>query len=211
VVTPLEQLKAEPTAASPPLWARWSSRVSDALSSELGIGTVPWRYLAASALVSLLPSFAMYRTRAFLYRLAGFDVRKGAVLHGRLTLIGCGNIYANLHIGEGCRINSPCIIGLMDEVILESQVVIGYGVTITTAAHEMGCPECRAGAVYGKPVCIGRGAWVAANATILPGVTIGPGAIVGAGSVVTHDVPAHTFVAGAPARIIRSLSPVQEE
>jgi maltose O-acetyltransferase len=201
----LDQLTPEPAAAKAAPWVALPARLLGALRSELGVGSVPWRYLAVNSLVALLPSFALYRTRAFLYRLAGFDVGKGAVLHGRLTLIGCGNIYRNLHIGAGCRINTPCLIGLMDEVTLGSQVVIGYGVTITTAAHEMDCPDCRAGQVYGKPVRIGNGAWVAANSTILPGVTIGPGAIVGAGSVVTRDVPAHTLVAGVPARPIRML------
>jgi acetyltransferase-like isoleucine patch superfamily enzyme len=155
----------------------------------------------------MLPPFAMYRTRALLYRLAGFNLGRGAVLHGKLTLIGRGNIYKRLYIGEGTRINTPCIIGLMGNVTLENYVVIGYGVTITTAVHETSCPDCRAGQVYGKPVRVCKGAWVAANVTILPGVTVGPGAIIGAGSVVTHDVPAHTFVAGVPARVIRALNP----
>lgn len=43
------------------------------------------------------------------------------------------------------------------------------------------------------------------NCIILKGVTIGKGAIVGAGSVVTKDVPAWTFVAGNPARVIKDL------
>jgi maltose O-acetyltransferase len=175
------------------------------MRSELGIGAVPWRYLAANFLVSLLPTCAMYRTRLLLYRLAGFEIGKCAVIHGRLTMIGHGNIYRRLHVGEGCRINSPCFIGLMGEVTLEERAVIGYGVTITTAVHDTSDPDCRAGQVYGKPVRIGAGAWIAANVTILPGVTIGPGAIIGAGSVVTRDVPAHTFAAGVPARPIRLL------
>ena len=131
-----------------------SHRLLNALRSEVGWGVVPWRYLAVNGLVALLPSFAMYRTRAFLYRLAGFDVGRGAVLHGRLTLIGCGGMHRRLHIGRGCRINTPCVIGLMDEVVLESQVVLGYGVTITTAVHEMDCPDCRARPGYGRPGCI---------------------------------------------------------
>jgi len=46
---------------------------------------------------------------------------------------------------------------------------------------------------------------VGANVTILKGVKIGQGAIVGAGSVVTKDVPAHTIVAGNPAKVIKML------
>ena len=38
-------------------------------------------------------------------------------------------------------------------------------------------------------------------------VTIGRGAVVGTGSVVVDDVAAFTVVAGAPARVIRTLTP----
>jgi acetyltransferase-like isoleucine patch superfamily enzyme len=55
------------------------------------------------------------------------------------------------------------------------------------------------------PTIIKRGASVGSNATILCGVTVGEAAIVGAGSVVTKDVPAHTIVAGNPAKIIRKI------
>ena len=54
------------------------------------------------------------------------------------------------------------------------------------------------------PIHIGKHVLIFANATILKGVTIGEGAIVAAGAVVTGDVPAHTLVAGVPARVVKS-------
>lgn len=51
---------------------------------------------------------------------------------------------------------------------------------------------------------IGQCCFVGANAMILPGITIGDHCVIGAGAVVTQDVPAHSLVAGNPARIIRS-------
>ena len=47
--------------------------------------------------------------------------------------------------------------------------------------------------------------WIGAGAIITDGVTVGKGAVVAAGAVVTGDVPAHTVVAGTPARVIREV------
>jgi len=53
------------------------------------------------------------------------------------------------------------------------------------------------------PVKIGDGVWIGMNATILKGVEIGDAAIVAAGALVTHNVPAHSIVAGVPARVVK--------
>jgi len=55
------------------------------------------------------------------------------------------------------------------------------------------------------PTLVKRRASIGSNSTLLCGVTVGEGAIVGAGSVVTKDVPAHTVVAGNPARFLRKV------
>ena len=48
-------------------------------------------------------------------------------------------------------------------------------------------------------------AWIGAGAIITDGVRVGQGAVVAAGAVVTSDVPAHTVVGGAPARVLREI------
>ena len=59
------------------------------------------------------------------------------------------------------------------------------------------------------PVVIRRGAYIGAGAIILQGVEIGECATVAAGTVVTRNVPAHSVVAGVPARVIRISEEVE--
>ncbi|NTU77964.1 MAG: acyltransferase [Chloroflexales bacterium] len=78
---------------------------------------------------------------------------------------------------------------------------------ILTSSHEIGPREHRAGEVMRAAVLIGDGAWLGPRSIILPGVTIGPGAIVTAGALVNKNVPPHTRVAGAPAKVVEELDP----
>ena len=91
----------------------------------------------------------------------------------------------------------------------------GPNVTIVTPLHTMlsderrrlMCPDGTAKRLcWAKPVVIGDGCWICANVTILPGVTIGENCVIGAGSVVTRSIPANSFAAGNPCRVIRTLT-----
>ena len=62
----------------------------------------------------------------------------------------------------------------------------------------------REGFEKSKPVKIGNHVWIGMGAMVLSGVTIGDGAVIAAGAVVNQDVPAHSLVAGVPARVVRS-------
>jgi len=61
---------------------------------------------------------------------------------------------------------------------------------------------------YARPVTIGNDCWLGANVVVCSGVTIGDNCVIGAGSVVTKDIPANSFAAGVPCRVIR---PITEE
>ncbi|MCI8589552.1 MAG: sugar O-acetyltransferase [Clostridiales bacterium] len=124
--------------------------------------------------------------------------------YGKHTKIG-KNLFANFHftvqddaavtIGDNCN--------------------FGPNVTIVTPLHPMIANERNQirtanGEIkrlcYAKPVIIGNNCWFGAGVTVCPGVTIGEGCVIGAGSVVTKDIPAHSFAAGVPCRVIRPIT-----
>jgi acetyltransferase-like isoleucine patch superfamily enzyme len=118
-----------------------------------------------------------------------------------------------VEIQKGCTIGKKCKIQshsfLCEGVTIEDEAFIGHGVMFINdryprSATDTGHLQTEADWEV-VPTIIKRGASVGSNATILCGVTVGEAAIVGAGSVVTKDVPAHTIVAGNPAKIIRKI------
>ncbi|MCH5199296.1 MAG: sugar O-acetyltransferase, partial [Oscillospiraceae bacterium] len=91
----------------------------------------------------------------------------------------------------------------------------GPNVTIVTPMHPMVSSErkelltpegVKRRLCYALPVTIGNGCWLCANVTVLPGVTIGDNCVIGAGSVVTESIPANSFAAGVPCRVIREIT-----
>ncbi len=92
----------------------------------------------------------------------------------------------------------------MGGVDIADHVMIGPNVNIITSGHPLE-PAQRRAYIEAKPIVIEKNVWIATGATILGGVTIGENSVVGAGAVVTKDVPPNSFVAGVPAKIIRSF------
>jgi acetyltransferase-like isoleucine patch superfamily enzyme len=117
-------------------------------------------------------------------------------------------IQKGVSIGKNCKISSHSF--LCEGVVVEDNVFIGHNVTFINdrfprATNADGSMQTEAD-WHVEPTCVKQGASIGSSVTILCGVTIGEHAIVGAGSVVLKDVPAHTIVAGNPAKVIRKVS-----
>lgn len=110
----------------------------------------------------------------------------------------------NITLGERVFFNFNCIVLDVCPVRIGAYTLFGPGAQVLTAMHPFDA-ERRRREEYGQPVEIGSDVWVGAGALILPGARIGDRAVIGAGSVVTRDVPADTFAAGNPCRVIREI------
>ncbi len=113
----------------------------------------------------------------------------------------------NIHLGRQVFLNFGCIVLDVARVDIEDNAQLGPAVQILTADHPRDAASRLARLEFGRPVRIGRNAWIGAGAIILPGVSIGADAVVGAGAVVTRDVPAGQTVFGSPARLAGRSGP----
>jgi maltose O-acetyltransferase len=136
---------------------------------------------------------------------------EGSFLQGPITF----HYGKHTFIGKGCFINFNFTVQDDAEVTIGDDCNFGPNVTIVTPVHPMLPDERRTmrtaeGEVkhlcYAKPVHIGKDCWFGAGVIVCPGVTIGDNCVIGAGAVVTRDIPADSFAAGNPCRVVRSIT-----
>jgi UDP-2-acetamido-3-amino-2,3-dideoxy-glucuronate N-acetyltransferase len=125
----------------------------------------------------------------FCHVMAGARIGAGCVL-GQNVFIGGRAV-----VGDRCRIQNN--VSIYDGVRLDAEVFVGPSAVFTNVRVPRAAVS-RKDAF--ETTVVERGATIGANATIVCGTTIGAHAFVAAGAVVTRDVPAHTVVAGVPAR-----------
>ena len=147
---------------------------------------------------------------AILKELLG-SMGEGTFLQGPITFhYGC-----HTTIGNNVFINFNFTVQDDALVTIGDHCSFGPNVTIVTPVHPMlpderrelmDCDGNRRHMCYARPVHIGHDCWIGANVVICPGITVGENCVIGAGSVVTRDIPANSFAAGNPARVIRPIT-----
>ena len=105
----------------------------------------------------------------------------------------------NLAIGPRCTIAWNVVIYCLGPVSVGADVVISQGAHLCAGDHAVRDPEFT---LLKKPIHVGDGVWIAADAFIGPSVAIGDHAVVGARAVVMRDVPSGAVVVGNPSRIV---------
>lgn len=101
-------------------------------------------------------------------------------------------------IHPAAKVGSGIMIDHATGVVVGETAVIGDDVSMLHAVT-LGGSGCQTGDRHPK---IGSGVLISAGAKILGNITVGDGAKIGAGSVVLDPVPAHTTVAGVPAKVV---------
>ncbi|MFA4995042.1 MAG: serine O-acetyltransferase [Bdellovibrionales bacterium] len=102
------------------------------------------------------------------------------------------DIHPAARIGKGIMLDHAHNIVIGETAVVEDKVSMLHGTTLGGSGKERGDrhPKIREGVMIG------------AGAKILGNIEVGAGASVAAGSVVLENVPAHTTVAGVPAKVV---------
>ena len=106
----------------------------------------------------------------------------------------------NLEMGHHASLGEYSWTYALARVSLGDYACVGQYVFLLTGTHDFDDP---AFPLVTLPIEIGKGAWIAARATVLPGARIGDYAVIGAASVVSQSMPPHTVCAGHPCRPLR--------
>jgi len=106
----------------------------------------------------------------------------------------------NLEIGTNSSLGPNVDCYNQGNISIGSNTIISQKTYLCASTHEYTKKDFP---LILKPIKIGNGVWVAADAFIGPAVVIGNNAVIAARSVIIKDVDENTIVGGNPAKLIK--------
>jgi acetyltransferase-like isoleucine patch superfamily enzyme len=150
------------------------------------------------------------QTEKYVWALAnayGLKVNRSGIAFGQHPLIFQGGEYQVSHqTPASCYFNTRS-----GSITVGANTVFGEDVKVLTGKHaniyEVDTQNVPLHYVpeSGRDIVIGEGCYIGSSAIIIGPVNIGDFTVIGAGSVVTKSFPDRVFVAGNPAKLIRTF------
>lgn len=151
--------------------------------------------LAWTILAAWTPA-PLHRWRVLLLNLAGAKVHSTAHVYGSVSIWYPPNLSMAAHSCLGPKVNCYN----MAPIMLGNRATVSQGAHLCAGTHDIDDPNHQ---LITKPIAIGDGAWVAAEAFIGPGVSIGKNAVIGARAVLMKDADSNGVYVGNPARWLK--------
>ncbi len=121
------------------------------------------------------------------------------------------NVYAsvkiwapwNLEIGKNSSLGPQVDCYNQGQITIGSNTIVSQKTYLCASTHDYTQKDFP---LILKPIIIGNGVWIAADAFIAPGITIEDYAVVAARAAVIRNVEKNNIVGGNPAKIIKTRS-----
>lgn len=171
--------------------------------------TLPWNRLAIHREFMRREAFVRWPVHGNVleaFREGRLEVGAGTLLEPGVWITAPDR--ARLRIGAGSFLNIGVMVAAMELVEIGDHCMLANGCFVSDANHRFDDPDkpiTWQGFSTKGPTRIGDNVWLGANVVVTSGVTIGERCVIGANSVVTHDIPAFSIAAGAPARVVREV------
>lgn len=130
--------------------------------------------------------------RRLVLRAFGAKVGRGARIHGSAIVW----LPSNLELGSDCLIGPRARIYNQGRISIGTRAVVSQGAHLCASSHDLRDPHFQ---LVLRPITIGAGCWVAAEAFVGPGVTMNDGAVLAARGVLFEDAEAGMIYRGNPA------------
>jgi acetyltransferase-like isoleucine patch superfamily enzyme len=190
------------TAADAKLWLqkwRWYERSS-----------LPWKRIALHREIAARRAFVRWPIHGNVLEM----LRQGRLEVGENTLFEpgvwlTGGDSGRIRIGAGTFLNLGVQVAAVDLVEIGDHCMFANGCFVTDGNHrfdDFERPITWQGFTTKGPTRVGDNVWCGANVVITSGVTVGERCVIGANSVVTTDIPAFSIAAGAPARVLKTIT-----
>jgi acetyltransferase-like isoleucine patch superfamily enzyme len=166
----------------------------ESLVGVRGIGRISLAIRPWMRVISYAP---MRCLRILGLRLAKAKISSNVLLEPGVVVLSPWRLSIGSHtnIARGVRLDARGQLSIGDNVNISEEVAVW------TAEHDIQSPTFP---ITRGAVVIEDYVWLCFRCIVLPGVTLGKGSVIASGSVVTKNVPPFSFVAGVPARVVRT-------
>lgn len=121
------------------------------------------------------------------------------------------DFWERVSVGENFYSNYNFVVLAGNTIDIGDNVMFAPDCGLYAAGHPFDVGLRNSGIEYAWPIRIGNNVWIGGGTKIIGGVSIGDDVIIAAGSVVIRDIPSGVLAGGNPCKVIRKLTPEDDE
>ena len=121
------------------------------------------------------------------------------------------DFWERVSVGENFYSNYNFVVLAGNTIDIGDNVMFAPDCGLYAAGHPFDVELRNSGIEYAWPIRIGKNVWIGGGTKIIGGVSIGDDVIIAAGSVVIRDIPSGVLAGGNPCKVIRKLTPEDDE